>query len=197
MTSLATATITLYFVMNPLGIIPVFLSLLSTIPDKRRGFIIIREALIAFIILTMFLFFGQEILDLLSISETALKISGGIMLFLIALPMIFPNPDRNQHERQIGEPFIVPIAIPLLAGPSAMATVILFASKNETQLSHAFLAIVMTCIAVTITLLLGTLLRRLLGQRGLIALERLMGMILTAIAVQMLLSGIQYFFHLG
>src|SRR3990167_931771 len=123
--TLYTATITLFLVLDPLGNIPLFLSTLNTVNPKRRKQIIFRETCIAFLILTFFLFFGKYILEYMQISESALSIAGGIILFLIAIRMIFPQEDTPQPVSLAGEPFIVPLAIPLVAGPSAMTFVML------------------------------------------------------------------------
>lgn len=194
--SIYTATIMLILVMDPLGNIPVFLSILNTVEPSRRNKIILRESFFAFLILTLFLVSGKSILRGLGVTESALGIAGGIILFLIALKMIFPGEDgAGLRERQIGEPFIVPLAIPLIAGPSALATVLLFTTNNSGW--QGFIALAMASVICTIILLFANPLRRLLGQKGLIATERLMGMILTTVAVQMFLSGIEHYFHLG
>jgi len=194
--SIYSAAITLVFVMDPLGNIPVFLSTLSHVESKRRYWVIFRESLFAFLILCAFLFFGDNILSGLGISQQALSISGGIILFLIAIKMIFPPEENSRHERKTAEPFIVPLAIPLIAGPSAIATVMLFASQSQHHLSDSLLSLIIASTVSTLILLIAPQLRRLLGQKGLIAIERLMGMILTAIAVQMFLSGLEKFFVL-
>lgn len=186
--SIYNAAITLILVMDPLGNIPVFTSILNKVEPARRWRIILRESLIAFLFLTLFLFFGKYILHGLGISEPALGIAGGIILFLIALKMIFPS--DQEHERLIGEPFIVPLAIPLIAGPSTMATVLLFATQHPEKMHDWFIALMIASCIVTTTLLFSNPLRKLLGPKGLTALERLMGMILTTVAVQMFLTGI-------
>lgn len=193
-----TATITMILVMDPLGNIPLFLSILKSIPPKRQAWIILRESLIAFVILSLFLFFGRYILNGLHITEPALNIAGGIILFIIALRMIFPHPDTPaaSPDRVIGEPFIVPLAIPLTAGPATLATVLLFASQQPDKMGSWFVALVIASVVFTITLLCSRYLMRILKERGLIALERLMGMILTTVAVQMFLSGVSVYFHI-
>lgn len=188
------AAVTLFLVMDPLGNIPVFLSLLQQVEVKRRTRIILRESLIAFGILTLFLFCGKTILHSLHISEEALGISGGIILFLIAIKMLFPSANRYTSDKNLGEPFIVPMAIPLIAGPSAMTTVILFASQAPTQMGHLFAAVALASLISTLTLLAATPLQKLLGPKVIAALERLMGMILTTIAVQMFLTGWAMYF---
>ena len=195
--TLQAATITLILVMDPLGNIPVFLSVLNPIEAKRRPWIILRETFIAFLILTVFLFGGQGILNGLNITQHALGISGGIILFLIAIKMIFPQPDSatsKSRESFSGEPFVVPLAIPLIAGPSAMATILLFTSQAPDQSMTYFIALTLASIVCALTLLFSNQLRKLLGQKGLIAVERLMGMILTTLAVQMFLNGIAQYF---
>lgn len=194
MTTLYSATLTLFLVMDPLGNIPVFISLLNHVEEKRRSRIILRESLIAFVILVLFLFAGRPILASLQISTPALSIAGGIILFLIALKMIFPTPEQTWHDRQIGEPFIVPMAIPLLAGPSALAMILLFTAHAPDKRFLWLGAITLASAATTLLLLGANRLRKVLGQKGLIALERLMGMLLTTIAVQMFLTGIKNYF---
>jgi multiple antibiotic resistance protein len=188
-----TAAITSVLVMDPLGNIPVFISILNSVDPGKRQAIILRESLIAFVLLALFLFFGKYILHGLGITEPALGIAGGIILFLIALKMIFPDANPTP-ERQIGEPFIVPLAIPLIAGPSALATVLLFATQSPEKISQWFIALVIASLIVTGILLFSNVLRKFFGPRGLIALERLMGMILTTVAVQMFLTGVGNYF---
>lgn len=187
------AAITLILVMDPMGNVPVFLSLLKNVPPKRRLWILLRESLIAYIILVLFVFSGKYILQGLGLSEEAMRIAGGIILFLIALRMIFPHEDK-QSGLPLGEPFIVPMAIPLIAGPSSMATVVLFSTQHGGEHTLTVLAAVTIASVVgTCILLLSEPLRRILRERGLIAVERLMGMILTTLAVQMFLTGVAAF----
>lgn len=190
------ATITLILVMDPLGNIPVFLSVLNSVDASRRKFITLRETFIAFLILLVFLFFGKYILASMGISGPALSIGGGIILFLIAIKMIFPTEEHARRNTLIAEPFIVPLAIPLVAGPSAMAFVMLLANQAPQQIWSWALALFIAYLVCTIVLVFAGFLRKILGERGLIAIERLMGMILTTMAVQMFLSGISEFFHL-
>jgi len=189
------ATITLLLVMDPLGNIPLFLSVLNSVDPKKRQWIILRESIIAFVILVFFLFFGQYILEGMHISQPALSISGGIILFLIAIRMIFPNTSADNNVKQKFEPFIVPLAIPLIAGPSTMTIVMLLARQAPYDMSKWFIALTLACAITTLLLVSGDLLRKILGIRGLTAIERLMGMILTTMAVQMFLSGFEQFLH--
>lgn len=192
-----TAAITLFLIMDPVGNVPIFLSILKGINPKRQNYIILRESFIAFLFLLMFLFSGGWVLETLQVSEQALGIAGGIILFLIALKMIFPVNEDDPKERQQGEPFIVPLAVPLIAGPASLAMVTLFASETPHQKLAWVFAIVLASAASTIVLLSSGFLRNVLGERGLLAMERLMGMILTAIAVQMFLNGINQYFHIN
>lgn len=193
--TLYSAIITLVLVMDPLGNIPMFLSVLNHVEAARRPKIILRETFIALLILTAFLFFGKYILKGMQISESALSVAGGIILFLIAIRMIFPHEERNTRMRELGEPFIVPLAIPLVAGPSTMAMVMLLANQQPEKIGLWFIALLSAWIVCTIFLLFAHRLSRILGERGLIAIERLMGMILTTMAVQMFLTGLAGFFH--
>lgn len=194
--SVYSAAITLFLVLDPLGNIPVFLSVLGNVEPERRRKIIIREMVIALVILAAFLLFGKFILRGMHISQPALSIGGGIVLFLIAIRMIFPRrsgesgSDTGDSE---DEPLIVPLAIPLVAGPSAMAMLILLATQYPDRTGEWMIALVAAWFASALVLTSADLLRRALGRRGLAALERLMGMILTTMAVQMLLSGIELF----
>ena len=187
-----TAAITLFLVMDPLGNIPIFLSVLDRVEPKRRRRIIMREMLLALGVLTVFLFLGKYILAGLNVSEPALAIGGGVVLFLIALRMIFP---RAEAESAIPapdqEPLLVPLAVPLVAGPSAMAMVILFATQFPDHVMTWFLALLIAWFASAVILLSAEVLRRYLGRRVITAVERLMGMILITVAIEMLLGGIQ------
>ena len=193
--TLYTATLTLLLVMDPLGNIPIFLSILNKTPAERHIPIITRESIIALLVLTCFLFFGQFILTSMRISEAALTISGGIILFLIAIRMIFPHDETRQKTHLTGEPFIVPLAIPMIAGPSTMAMVMLLASQAPDHMIKWVFALTGAWLVTTIILLFAGLLSRVLGQRGLTAIERLMRMILTTMAVQMFLTGFEQFLH--
>lgn len=174
-----------------------FLAILHSVNPNRRRRIILRETFIAFLILTTFLFFGQYILQGMHISNPALSVAGGIILFLISIRMIFPHEDNESRSKQIGEPFIVPLAIPLVAGPSTMTVVMLLASQQPTHMGLWFAALTIAWFVCTTVLVFSENLRKILGERGLTAIERLMGMILTTMAVQMFLTGIQQFFNLS
>ena len=191
--TLASATILLFLIMDPFGNMVTFNSLLNTLPPRRRVIVIIRESLIAFAILLLFLYTGHWLLDLLGLQESALSISGGIILFLIALGMVFPRKSvmASETDQPDGEPLIVPLAIPLIAGPSTIAALLLMASKDPERMSQWLLALTISSLASTIILATSVPLFRFLGRRGSAAIERLMGMLLVMIAVQMFLDGIK------
>lgn len=185
------AAVLLLFVMDPLGNIPLFLSILKGTDPQRRRIIIIRELLIALGILMMFLFFGQGLLNFLHLDQESVTISGGIVLLIIGLRMIFPSREGVMGKQVDGEPFIVPLAIPLIAGPSALATLILMVNRDPGQMGQWVLALLVAWGTTAVILLFAPFLYKVLRDRGLSALERLMGMLLIMIAVQMLLNGIK------
>lgn len=186
--------ITLLLIMDPLGNIPPFLSALKPVEPERRRRILVREILIAYVVLLAFLFAGKYLLRLLSLQEETVSIAGGIVLFLIALRMVFPRHDATRDALE-GEPFIVPLAIPLIAGPSTLAALLLLQQQESTPNSvwQLFLAVTLAWLATAIILLSSTMLYRVLKERGLIALERLMGMLLVMLAVQMFINGLAKF----
>ena len=188
--TIASAALLLFLVMDPLGNIPVYLSALKSVDPARQRRIVTRELLIAYAILVLFLFSGQFILGLLRISDPALSIAGGIVLFLIALRMVFPGAEGALDERVSGEPFIVPLAVPYVAGPSAMAAVMLLMSREPSRWLEWWTALSAAWVACAAILVMGSRLSRMFGQRGLIAMERLMGLVLVAVAVQMFLEGL-------
>lgn len=192
--TLYSAVITLILVMDPLGNIPVFISVLNQVEPIKRRRIILRESFIAFLILTLFLFCGQHMLEGMHISQPALSISGGIILFLIAIRMIFPE-HNDDKTRDAGEPFIVPLAVPLIAGPSTMTMVMLLATQAPFEIYTWFIALCVAWFITTVVLVWSDFLSKVLGKRGLTAIERLMGMILTTMAVQMFLTGFEQFLH--
>ena len=192
--SILSATLLLFLVIDPIGNIPLFLGALKNVdPDKHKR-IIIRELCIGFSILLIFLLFGRYILLLLQISETALSIAGGIILFMIAIKMIFSGSEKIFEGNSESEPFIVPLAVPLIAGPSAMAMVMLLVARDPSRSFVWLLSLVFAWIISSIILFFSSYVNKILGKRALIALERLMGMILTTIAVEMLITGIRQSF---
>ncbi|NBC87297.1 MAG: NAAT family transporter [Bacteroidetes bacterium] len=198
--TLLSAALLLFLVMDPFGNVPIFLSVLRSVDEDRRRRVIARELLIALVFLLAFLFGGRYLLNAIGISESTLTVAGGVILFLIALRMIFPSPggvfgaDAENAEDAAGEPLLVPLAVPLIAGPSAMASVLFIMSSNPARWLEWLAALGLAWGATGAVLLLAPNLARLMGQRGLIATERLMGMVLTAIASKMVLTGIAEFF---
>jgi multiple antibiotic resistance protein len=183
----------LFLVMDPVGNIPPFLTVLRNVPPNRRRRIILRELIIALAVLMFFLFFGPFILRLLQIKGPALSIAGGIILFMIAIRMVFPATEGTHPITEKDEPFIVPLAIPLVAGPSAIAMVLLLMTREPERWLEWALALIFAWIVCSVILLLSSKLSDLLGPKGLQAMERLMGMILTTVAVQMFITGLQQF----
>jgi len=191
--SLLSAAVLLFLVMDPLGNIPTFLVALRHVEPERQRAVIVRELLIALGVLAGFLLGGQYVLTVFHISGPSLSIAGGVILFLIALRMIFPAQEAHGGDGGEGEPFIVPLAIPYVAGPSTMATVMLLVTREPARWVEWLGALGVAWLAAAVILYFAGDFRRLLGRRGLRALERLMGMILTAVAVQMGLTGVGEF----
>jgi len=189
--NIASAIALLFLVLDPVGNIPVFLTVLKNVDRRRHTRIILRELCIALGVLIIFLFSGSTILHILAITEPSLSIAAGIILFLIAIKMIFPVPEGIFGKSPEGEPFVVPLAIPLIAGPSAITTLLLLISREPSRWLEWLVALLCAWFLSGVILLASAPLHRLLGERGLIALERVMGMLLTTIAVQMFLSGLK------
>lgn len=189
------AAIMLFLVMDPFGNIPIFLSVLSHVDQAKRSKIIIRELLIALVFLIFFLFFGKFILSGMHITEPALGIAGGTILFLIAIKMIFPAESSSfiNDEDRDGDPLIVPLAVPMVAGPSSMAMVILLSTQYPDQQLSWLAALIISWSLGFFILIMSEKLSKVVGKRTLKAIERLMGMILTTMAVQMLLTGFKTF----
>ncbi len=177
----------LFLLMDPLGNVPLFIALLKELKPARQRVIILREMVIALLVIILFSFIGDLLLDLLKVQYYTIMISGGIILFLIAIRMVFPQPKEKNGTDYGKEPLVVPLAIPLVAGPAVLAAVILYSHKYEALTS--VLGIVIAWIFSTLILLSATSLKRVLGPRGILACERLMGLLLTLIAVQLFMEG--------
>lgn len=188
------AAVTLFLIMDPIGNLPVFMSLLRREPAAVRRRIVIRELLFAYGVLLVFLFGGQGLMALFGLDPEAVSVAGGIVLFIIAIRMIFP-PSKGGIMGDTGEEatIFVPMAVPLIAGPSTLATLMLMVRQEPDRLTDWLLAMTLAWLGTTAILLAGEPVYRVLRERGLLALERLMGMILVAIAVQMLLDGLATF----
>ncbi|HEU64907.1 MAG TPA: NAAT family transporter [Chlamydiae bacterium] len=191
--SLLSLSLSLFIVLNAFGNIPLFLSLLKGIPRKRQKQIVFRELLIALIIIIIFNYIGVWLLKFLNITQEIVQIAGGVILFLLSLKMLFPKEKKEIEAelKKITEPFIVPLAIPLVAGPAVLAAVMVYSPQipNVLMVGAIFIAWFLTLLI----LLLSAHLSSWMGGRGLIALERLMGFIMVLIAIQMFLSGLKTF----
>ncbi|MGC2595809.1 MAG: YhgN family NAAT transporter [Rhabdochlamydiaceae bacterium] len=193
-THMFSMALALFLLMDPIGNVPIFVSVLKDIKPRHQRKIIIRELSIALVIIILFYFLGDGLLGFLNVTTPTILISGGIILFLIALKMIFPGKrDPDVELPRDKEPFIVPLATPLVAGPAVLAAVMLYSGQQKNDMMLPLLAIVIAWAASTCILLTSSLWKKLLGWRGLVACERLMGLILTLIAVQMFLEGTDMF----
>jgi MarC family membrane protein len=189
---LLSSVILLAFVIDPFGNVPVVNALLAGLAPERRRAIILRECGIAFVILLAFMLGGKQVLDVMHLSESALSIAGGVILFMIAIRMVFGDPEGVfGMTARSAEPLIVPLAVPLIAGPSALATVMLMATREPQRLGLIAAAVTVTMLFATVVLVSGDRLQRWLGEHAMHAIERLMGLVLTAMAVEMLLDGIR------
>lgn len=190
------AGILLFLIMDPLGNIPFFLSLLKDVPPQRRRWVMTRELLIALGVLLGFLLGGQYLLHVLQLKQESVSIGGGIVLFLIGIRMVFPPVDGGIFGKPgESEPFIVPMAIPGVAGPSAMAALLLLTNAQPGRTVEWGIALILAWLATSVILLSATYLFKWLGESVLTALERLMGMLLIALSVQMFLGGVATYMH--
>ena len=194
--NILSVAITLFLVMDPIGNIPFFLSTLRSVPEERRQKVLVRELLIAYAALVLFLVAGPRFIQILHLRPQSISIAGGIILFLISLRMVFPM-DLLRRDELEGEPLVVPLAIPGVAGPSALATLLLMTSSEPHRIGPLFLALTGTWLVTAAVLMASPLFYRILRERGLVAMERLMGMILVALAVQMFLDGVAKQFPSG
>jgi multiple antibiotic resistance protein len=182
--------LTLFLVADPLGNVPIFAALLKDFPVKRQKKILLRESLFSFLIAIAFLFAGENFLSALQIQNYALRVCGGTLLFIVALNMIFPPPkDRKAHPK---EPFIVPIATPLITGGGLLSTILIFA-QQENNIPKVFFATLIAWVGITACVVASCFFNKLLGRRGLLALEQLMGMLLALLATELIVKGITDF----
>ncbi len=195
--TLTSAALLLFLVMDPLGNIAFFLPALRPVAPERRKKVILRELLIALGVMVLFLFSGKYVLQLLHVSEPGLTLSGGIILLLIALRMIFPDHSNSMEEKVDTEPFIVPLAIPYVAGPSALATELLLMSREPNRWPEWLLALFLAWLVSGVIIYFSTNFEKVLGEKGLIAIERLMGMILVTVSVEMVMKGVTTFMQAG
>jgi multiple antibiotic resistance protein len=197
--TILSAALLLVLVMDPFGNVPLFLSVLKSIAPERRRKVIVRELLIALAFLILFLFAGRYLLAIIGISEAVLTVAGGIVLFLIALRMVFP-PVGGAFAADVdatdSDPLLVPLAVPFVAGPSALASILFLMSSDPSRWLDWLTAVVLAWAVTGLILFFSVSLAELLKRRGLVAIERLMGMVLIAIATKMVLTGIGAFFHI-
>ncbi|HEY2928213.1 MarC family protein [Piscinibacter sp.] len=192
--SFLSAFILLLLVLDPLGSLPVFIPIMRSVPRERRRRVAVREVAIAFAVLFAFMFFGDAFLRVMRLSERSLEVAGGVILLMVAIRMIFSHEGGVYGMPEGREPLIFPLAVPLLAGPSAMATVLLLASRQPDRLLSWVGALTGAMAVSGAVLLLCDRIRRLLGDSVVSALEKLMGLVLTAIAVEMVLAGLKRYF---
>ncbi|CAL4322757.1 YhgN family NAAT transporter [Buchnera aphidicola] len=190
MNEMISTTILLVLIMDPLGNLPIVMSILKHLSPRRKMIVLIREMIIALIIMISFLLAGEKTLSILDLKAETVSIAGGIILFLIAIKMIFPDENTNSKKNSIEEPFLVPLAIPLIAGPSLLATLMLLSHQYSNQIISLSIALLIAWSITLIILLLSGTFLKCLGERGVNALERLMGLILIMLSTQMFLDGI-------
>lgn len=193
LTEVFSAAVLLLLVIDPFGNVPIVIAALGNVEAQRRTRVVFRECVVAYMILLVFMLVGRAFLQWMQLSEVSLAIAGGIILFLIALRMVFKHPEGVFGDPPGTEPFVVPLAIPAIAGPSALATVMLMVSRDPSHRLAWIAALTVAMAIATLVLLAAYRLQRVLGERGMIAVERLMGLVLTALAVQMLLDGVRTF----
>ena len=186
------ATILLILITDPLGNIPIFANALKHVAPERRALVILREVFIAFVLLLTFMFVGEGFLRVMNLSELSLQIGGGVILFLIALRMVFPPPAAEEAEI-LTEPLIVPLAIPAIAGPSALATVLLLVSQQPDRRWEWIAALCVTMVISAVVLVSAERIQRIVGPRLVTAVERLMGLVLVSVAIEMMLRGAKTF----
>jgi MarC family membrane protein len=192
------ALVLLLLVLDPFGSLPIFISVMRGVDPARRTIVAVREVAMAFAVLLAFMFAGQSFLSLMHLSERSLEVAGGVILLIIAIRMIFSHSSGEGYaaEGEQREPLIFPLAVPLLAGPSALATVLLLASRQPDRVLYWVGALTVAMLVCGAVLLAADRIRRLIGASMVAAIEKLMGLVLTAIAVEMILAGLKrYFFE--
>jgi MarC family membrane protein len=192
------ALVLLLLVLDPFGSLPIFIAVLRSVAPERRRRVALREVAIAFAVLALFMVAGQAFLSLMRLSERSLEVAGGVILLIIAIRMIFATGGEIYAPDASGrEPLIFPLAVPLLAGPSAMATVLLLASRQPERMLHWLGALTVAMAVSGLVLLAADRIRKLLGASMVSAIEKLMGLVLTAVAVEMILAGLRRYFFEG
>jgi len=188
------AFILLLLVLDPLGSLPIFIPVMRQVAPHRRRWVALREVSIAFGVLFAFMFLGEGFLRVMHLSERSLEVAGGVILLMVAIRMIFSHEGGVYGTPEGKEPLIFPLAVPLLAGPSAMATVLLLASRQPERMLSWVGALASAMAVSLVVLLLCDRIRRWVGDSVVAAVEKLMGLVLTAIAVEMILAGLKRYF---
>lgn len=189
--SILGTAVLLMFILDPFGNVPLLLAILKGVDEKREKLIIIRESIFGLGILLLFFFFGDGFLSIFHLETASVTIAGGIIFFVIALKMIFPGEKGNVSLFGVEDPFMVPIAIPLIAGPSALATIMIMTKSYSDHFWSLFASVLLAWIMSTFILYLSPVLYKILKEKGLSALEKLMGMLLLMLAVQMFVDGVR------
>lgn len=192
MDSIFTLALTFFLVANPIGNTPAIIALVKDFELQKQRIILFREAIFALVLALFFQYFGEHFLSLLNIKDFAVMMTGGVLLFLVSLTMIFSVSANETDSKPKQEPFIVPIATPIISGPGLLA-VIMLKSKLEANNLKISLAILLAWIGVTFILTFAPYLKNLLGKRGLVALEEVMGMVLALISIDMIVKGVSLF----
>ena len=192
--TLLSAFIVLLLVLDPLGSLPVFIPIMRDVPPERRTWVALREVGIAFVVLAAFMFLGDGFLRVMHLSERSLEVAGGVILLMVSIRMIFSHEGGVYGVPEGREPLIFPLAVPLLAGPSAMATVLLLASRQPERMMSWLGALAGAMAVSGVVLLACDRIRRWVGDSVVAAVEKLMGLVLTAVAVEMILAGLKHYF---
>jgi len=194
--SIVSTAILLFFVIDPFGAVPVILSILKDVDMQRKKIIILREMLFGLGILMLFLFGGELFLNIFHLETESVRIAGAVIFFVIGIKMIFPGEEGSSGlYGSTKEPFMVPIAMPLIAGPSTLATLLVLGKSHTNQIGSLFVSLILAWLVSALIMYLSPLLYKLLREKGLSALERLMGMLLLMMSVQMFIDGIRGLIH--
>lgn len=195
MDTIIQVAVSLFFVLDPIGNVPIIATILKNKEGRKKQWIIFRESFFALLLMVIFLFFGPVILKYMGIDQSSMDMAGGVVLFLIALRMSFPTKDsEDEHTNLNIDPFFVPIAIPLIAGPGVLGMVMLTARLTNNTV-WSFVSLLIAWAASTIILLCSGGISRIMGVRGMMAVQRLMGLALTAMSVHMFMIGFKTFMH--
>lgn len=189
MSSFIAITFTIFFAIDPFGNIPKYLTLLKHFDSKKRCMIAMREFIFALIIMILFHYLGRYLLQVLSLSKLTVQISAGVILFLVAIRMIFPGSEEKDHKWKTAHPFIVPLATPLIASPSVLAIIMIY-TQGPYPYYFVYAAILCAWFLSSIILFFAGPIYKVIGDRGLQACEKLMGLIISLIAIQVLMEGL-------